>query len=98
MGRGKNATASFVETEGIFITKPQGIANYFNNYFTSKIQILKNAMRATEVKGPQTIMKDCTMMGKKCMFNFHCVEKQYVEKCLLSFADDKSPGTLLSTS
>lgn len=94
MGRGKNTTASYIETDGAFITKPQDIANYFNNYFTSKIQILRNAMRATEDMEPQTIIKDYIMMGKRCMFKFHNVEKQYVEKCLLAVADDKSPGTV----
>lgn len=49
-------------------------------------------MKATEAMELQTIIKGLYYDGKRCMFKFHYVEKQYVKKCLLFLADDKSPG------
>ena len=37
-------TPSFIELNGEFITKPSDIANYFNNYFLSKVNTLQNQM------------------------------------------------------
>lgn len=44
MGRKSSSTPSFIEVEGSFITKPAEIANYFNNYFTSKVYKLRQGM------------------------------------------------------
>ena len=48
MGRNSNMHPSFIETEGKFITKPADIANHFNDYFTNKVDKLRNAMGAVE--------------------------------------------------
>lgn len=41
MGRSGDNTPSFIESDGTFITKPQDIANYFNEYFVGKMKKLK---------------------------------------------------------
>ena len=48
MGRNSNMPASFAESNGKFITKPHDIANYFNSYFTGKVDKLRNAMIPTD--------------------------------------------------
>jgi hypothetical protein len=82
-------SVSFVESEGMFITKPD-IANYFNEYFTGKVDKLRNAMIPTDGSMSYTLIKDCI---RQCMFKFHQVEREEVERMLLSLSDDNSPGT-----
>ncbi|KAK6321486.1 hypothetical protein J4Q44_G00084620 [Coregonus suidteri] len=93
IGRNSNMSASFVESEGIFIRKPHDITNYFNEYFTGKVEKLRNAMSPTDGSMSYTLIKDCIMKERQCMFEFHQVEREEVERMLLSLLDDKSPGT-----
>ena len=37
MGKAKNATLSFIEVNGFFLTKPKDIANHFNDHFLDKV-------------------------------------------------------------
>ena len=37
MGRKTNLTPSFIESDGLFITKPFDDANYFNYHFIGKV-------------------------------------------------------------
>lgn len=40
-----------------------------------------------------TLLKDCIEKERQCMFEFHKVEREEVERMLFSLLDDKSPGT-----
>lgn len=51
----------FVESEGMYITKPRDIANYFNEYFTGKVERLRNAMNPTDGSLSYTLLKYCIM-------------------------------------
>ena len=44
MGRMTNSTASFIELDGLFITKTVNVANYFNDYFIGKVGKLRQEM------------------------------------------------------
>ena len=44
MGRKTNWSPSFIESDGLFITKPFDIANYFNDYFIGKVGKLRQEM------------------------------------------------------
>jgi hypothetical protein len=37
MGRKTNSVSSFIESNGLFITKPFDVANYFSDYFIGKL-------------------------------------------------------------
>lgn len=54
MGRKKNVCASFVESDGNFLTKPHDIANYFNKVFVSKV-IRDQSLTSSHVAGLSTI-------------------------------------------
>ena len=47
MGRKTNSTPSFIESDGLFITKPFDVANYFNYYFIGKLGTLRQEMPTT---------------------------------------------------
>jgi hypothetical protein len=40
MGRKTNSTPSLIKSDGILITKPFDVANYFNDYFIGKVGTL----------------------------------------------------------
>ena len=42
-----NSTPSFIESDGLFITKPFDVANYFNDYFIGKVGKLRQEMPTT---------------------------------------------------
>lgn len=75
MGRNLKVPASFIETEGVFITKPCDIANYFNilQGWWTNWEILS----VTDDSVSQTFMKDFIIKERQCMFEFHHVEKEY---------------------
>jgi hypothetical protein len=37
MGQKTNSTPYFIQSDGLFITKPFDVANYFNDYFIGKV-------------------------------------------------------------
>ena len=85
--------AFFVESEGKFITKPHDIPNYFNEYFTGKVDLLRNAMIPTDGSMSYTHIKDCITKERQCLFEFHQVESDEVERMLVSLSEDKAPGS-----
>jgi hypothetical protein len=44
MGRKTNSTPYFIKLNGLFITKPFDVANYFNDYFISKVGKFRQEM------------------------------------------------------
>lgn len=45
MGARRSKTPSLIEFEGKFIRKAGDVANYFNDYFKSKVEVIRNQMR-----------------------------------------------------
>ena len=45
MGRNKNASPSFVQSDGGFMTDSKEIADYFNNHFINKVGNLRKGFR-----------------------------------------------------
>lgn len=81
MGSEKNGRASFVESDGVFLTKPQDIINYFNNlffiFFINKVKNLRQGLGGTGSNSCKMIRNE-TMDGKNCQFQFSCVEARDV--------------------
>ena len=48
MGRLTTGGASFVESEGMFLTKPSDIAKYFNDFSINKVHALRQNMDKTD--------------------------------------------------
>jgi hypothetical protein len=48
MGRKTNLTPSFIESDGLFITKPFDFAKYFNYYLIGKVGQLRHVMPTNE--------------------------------------------------
>ena len=94
MGRNKMAkTPSFIEMNGGFITKPSDIANYFNNYFLSKVNTLRNEMRPVSGGMSKAIIENHIMCGSDCMFKFKMVSVDLVVKLLHTIKCDKPCGS-----
>jgi len=73
MGRRTTGRASFVESEGMFLTKPSDIANYFNDFFINRVYALRQNMGNTDSNYLQLI-KNNVMLDKSCTFQFNSVE------------------------
>ena len=93
MGRSKMAkTPSFIELNGEFITKPSDIANYFNNYFLSKVNTLRNQMLPVSGGLSKAIIKNHIMCGKDCVFDFKPISADFMVKILQTIKCDKPCG------
>src|SRR4029434_1031939 len=93
MGRSKMAkTPSFIELNGEFITKPPDIANYFNNYFLSKVNTLRNQMLPVSGGLSKAIIKNHIMCGKDCVFDFKPISADFMVKILQTIKCDKPCG------
>ena len=73
------------------MTKLVDIANYFNNYFNSKVNKLRNVMEPTDNRQSYDVIKEKIMRDKSCQFEFTKVTVDYVKK-LLTGCKDKPPG------
>lgn len=93
MGRSKmSKTPSFIEQNGEFITKASAIANYFNNYFLSKVNTLRNQMLPVNSNMSESIIKNHIMLGKDCWFEFKPIKVVDMEKLLHTIKCDKPCG------
>lgn len=59
MGRRTSGGASFVESEGKFLTKPSDIANYFNDFYINRVHALRQNMDNTDSNYLKFIKKRC---------------------------------------
>lgn len=73
------------------MTKPYDVANDFNNYFTTKVAQLRDAMRSSGTVS-NNLITDCIMGAKQCMFEFYGAEAGDVEKVLRLLSDNEPPG------
>ena len=70
MRRKTNSTPSFIESDGLVITKPFDVANYFYNYFIGKVGKLRQEMPTTNSEQLYSCMKKRIMKEKQCKFEF----------------------------
>ena len=85
-------TPSFIELNGEFITKPSDIANYFNNYFLSKVNTLRNQMLPVSGGLSKAIIQNHIMCGKDCVFDFKPISADFMVKILHTIKCDKPCG------
>ena len=52
MGRKTISTPFFIKSDGLFITKPFDVANYFNDYFIGKVDKLRQEMPTANSEPP----------------------------------------------
>lgn len=92
LGRGSNTASSVIEADGSFITKPHDIAQYFNDFFTSKVNNLRKDMSYNDVHCVSSIL-DKIMTNKCCTFKFNPISSDKVEEeLLLSIHSEKPSG------
>lgn len=75
----------------IFITKPHDIAQYFNDFFTSKVNNLRKDMSLNDVLCVSPIL-DKIMKNKCCKFTFNTISSDKVRELLLSIHSEKPSG------
>ena len=68
MGRKTNSSSNYVECDGIYITRPLEIANYFNTFFTNKIVKLRDNMAPTTSYKSDKLIKKNNYEGKRMYF------------------------------
>ena len=83
---------SFIEVEGIFITRPVDIANYFNSFFINKVNTIRDQMLPVSDGLSDSIIKNKIMKDKVCNFEFKRIGEEEVEKLLCSINSDKPCG------
>ena len=83
------STASFIKSDGLFITKPFDVANYFNDHFIGK---RRQEMPTTNSEPSYLCIKKLITKEKHCKFEFCKVSVGEVGKWLLSIDNDKPPG------
>lgn len=92
LGKSKTTCPSFIEANGLFITKPLEIANHFNNFFIEKVEKLRIGMKSSEGELSKKLIKETIMKNKGCTFGFTSVSSLEVEKLLLSVKNNKQAG------
>ena len=91
LGRKPASSPAYIETDGTFLTKPDQIANYFNDFFLAKVNQLRSNMTQ---KGPNIsnfLIEDKIMSNKVCSFAMKNVSAAKIED-FLSKCKDSSPG------
>lgn len=92
MGRKSNTPISFIQSEGKYITKPDDIANHFNDFFKNKVDKLREGQQSSDGSLSRTLIKKEIMKDKSCLFQFNQVERETVVKLIMSQADSTSSG------
>lgn len=96
MGRQTTGRASFVESEGTFLTKPSDIVNYLN-VFINRVYALRQNIDNTDSNHLKLIKKK-VMLDKSYTFQLNSVEELEVRKLLKSQPEHSSVGTDMSDS
>lgn len=92
MGKKTRSDPTFLEGDGIYLTKPREIANYLSQSFTNKIKKLRNAMEVRqEEKITCQLIRKYIMQTKNCTFEFAEVTEDDVKK-LLKESKEKPSG------
>lgn len=91
-GRKKRRAISFIEVDGNFLTQPSKIANYFNDYFTTKVESLRmTTSNNNNTRISNELIKNVIMEHKHCKFNFMKIETCKIENALKNLKN-KPPG------
>lgn len=91
-GRNNNALPTHIESADGFITKPEDIANYFNTFYSTKIDQLTSNMSCGDPTLSCHLIKNSVMKEKCCSFDFTIVSVDKVECLLNALPDEMSPG------
>ena len=90
---GRKTTPTFIETDGLFITKPFDVANYINDYLIVNVDTLRQEMPTTNSEPSYLCIKKTIIMKvKHCKVEFWKVSVGEVENVLLSTNNAKPPG------
>ena len=87
MGRKSRSILSFLESEGLFITRPSDIVEHLNNCFVNKVKKLRDKMSLADNVQTYFNIRNQIMAGKKCDFRFAPVTVSQVENLLLACKD-----------
>ena len=73
-------TASFVKTDGSFITKAFDIAKHFSNFFVDKIRKCRHKMQTINAEPSYSCITNKIMKDKDCRFEFRKVRAEDMKK------------------
>ena len=88
---GNSGPPSRLFTNGEMLTSPYRVAGAMNNFFISKVGLLRNSIPDTE-EDPLQKLRD-VMKNRKCVFALHSVTPSDVEKLIAGLKNSKSTGT-----
>lgn len=77
-----SSVSSFIEADGLFITKPFDIAKHFNNFFVDKISKLRHDMQPTNTKPSYSCIMDQIIKDEHCSFEFRKVSVEKGEQMI----------------
>lgn len=91
LGRNSNFTPFFKKIERRFMTRPNDIANYFNNYFIDKVDKLAQTMPNTDYNASHEIIEKVIMKNKTCTSKLQNSSIEQIERKIKS-SKTKPPG------
>ena len=91
LGRQQSSGQAYIEVDGSFLTKPDQIANYFNDFFYSKVNTLRTNMIQSSTNISKSIIKDKIMLNKDCCFVMQTISISKMD-AILSKCKVSSPG------
>ncbi|KAI8517058.1 hypothetical protein Bbelb_056390 [Branchiostoma belcheri] len=92
MGRGPPRSACNVEWDGVVLTEAGEIADYFNSFFTQKVNSLREGLDSQTGGDLLRLIRDKIMAEKDCSFEFKLVNCEQIRKHLLSLSDGSATG------
>jgi len=92
MGRGLRRSACTVERDGEILTKAGDVADYFNSFFTQKVNSLRAGLDSQPNGDLLQLIRDKVMVGKDCSFDFQLTHWEQIHKHLLSLSNGKATG------
>lgn len=76
-----------MESNRLVLTKPCDITNHFNDFYVSKVSQLRQGMHISNNIKSNGHIKNIIMEDKGCVFEFHEVEINEVERLLHSLPE-----------
>ncbi|KAI8507846.1 hypothetical protein Bbelb_140860 [Branchiostoma belcheri] len=92
LGKNRNQPPCVVEQDGAYLTRAEDVAEYFNHFFTQKVDSLRNGLNSEMGDNLLTLIKREIMENNHCKFEFSPVNVEEVHSLLSSLPDGKAMG------
>lgn len=89
--KGISTQPTFIESGGIFITKPREVANHLSDFFSNKVQSLRKTVAKRSNSSTTSHLKEF-MEHKFCQFEFTELTEETIRKLIKAVCKNKPSG------